>query len=51
MISSHHSQHSQNIKALLVYLAQLSTCLHAEAQNSIQEVRQSLMHTQLQLNA
>lgn len=33
MISSHH-RHPQDIKALLVCLAELSACLHTEAQNS-----------------
>lgn len=34
VISSHHRQHPQDIEALLVHLAELSACLHAEAQNS-----------------
>lgn len=32
VISSHHCQHSQDIKVLLVYLAELGPCQHTEAQ-------------------
>lgn len=34
MILFHGRQRPQDMKALLVYLAELSACLHAEAQNS-----------------